>query len=202
MSYTNNVRVNISENQQQKLKHTDDTKSPMSIRLRHADLCGGDDVLALTDSQVNRMTKAYHDGKGIAIKMSKRQVVHNMKIEGGFLGFLAGLAAKALPFLVKTVLPTLATGALSGVGSAFAQKATNRAMGNGLYLKKGLNIASVETDGEGLYLEPYKGSRRSMVGNGLFLKKGSNIARVETDGGGLLLGPNSPLKNIPVLGWL
>ena len=69
--------------------------------------------------------------------MSEHQVVHNMKIEDGILGFLAGLSAMALPFLAKTVLPTLATGSLSGVGSALAQKATNKAMGNGLYLKKG-----------------------------------------------------------------
>ena len=63
------------------MKHAIDTKSPMSIRLGHADLCGGDDVLALTNSQMNRMTKAYRDGKGVTIKMSKRQVVHNMKNE-------------------------------------------------------------------------------------------------------------------------
>jgi len=50
MSYTN-VNVNISKNQQQKFKHAVDTKSPVSIRLRHADLCGRDDVLALTYSQ-------------------------------------------------------------------------------------------------------------------------------------------------------
>jgi len=96
MSYRN-VSVNISENQQQKLKHTVDTKIPVSIRLSYEDLCGSD-VIALTNSQVNRMTKAYLDGKGVTIKMNKCQVVHNMKIEGGFLGFLAGLAAKALPF--------------------------------------------------------------------------------------------------------
>ena len=36
MSYTN-VSVNISENQQQKLKHAVDTKGPVSIRLGHAD---------------------------------------------------------------------------------------------------------------------------------------------------------------------
>jgi len=145
MSYTN-VHVNISENQQQNLKHAVDTKSPMSIHLGYENLCGSD-VLALTNSQVNRMTKAYLDGKGITIKMSKRQVVHNMNIENGLLGFLAGLAAKALPFLAKTVLPTLATGALSGVGSALVQKATNRATGNGLYLKQGSNIARVEPVG-------------------------------------------------------
>jgi len=154
MSYTN-VHVNISENQQQKLKHAVDTKSPVSIRLGYEDLCGSD-VLALTNSQVTRMTKAYENGKGITIKMNKHQVVHNMKTEGGFLSFLAGLAANALPFLAKTVLPTLATGALSGVGSALAQKVTNKAMGNGLYLKKISNIARVETDGQGLYLKPLK----------------------------------------------
>jgi len=130
--------------------------------------------------------------------MSRRQVVHNMKIEGEFLGFLAGLAAKALPFLAKTVLPTLATGALSGVGSALAMKATNKVMGNGLYLKKGSNIARVATDGQGLYVKPFKGSGLGMVGNGLYLKQGGQII----SGEGLLLGPNSPLKNIPVLGWL
>jgi len=197
MSYTN-VNVNISENQQQKLKHAVGTKSPVSIHLGHADLCGGDVVLALTGSQVNRMTKAYHDGKGTMIKMSKHQVVHNMKIEGGFLGFVAGLAAKALPFLAKTVFPTLATGALSGVGSALAQKATNKAMGNGLYLKKGSNIARVETDGQGLHLKPFKGSWLGMVGDGMYLKQGGQVV----SGHGLLLGPNSPLKHIPVLGWL
>jgi len=154
MCYTN-VHVNISENQQQKLKHDVDTKSPVSICLGYEDLCGSD-VIALTNSQVNRMTKAYQDGKGVTIKMSKRQVVHNMKFEGGILGSLAGFAAKALPFLAKTVLQTLATGAMSGVGSALAQKATNKAMGNGMYLKKGSNIARVETDGQGLYLKPYK----------------------------------------------
>jgi len=58
-----------------------------------------------------------------------------MKSEGRFLSMLAGLAAKALPFLAKTVLPTLTTGAMSGVALALAQKATNKAMGKWLYLK-------------------------------------------------------------------
>ena len=191
------MHVNISENQQQKLKHTVDTMSPVSIRLGYEDLFGSD-VHALTNSQVNRMTKAYQNGKGITLKMSKRQVVHNLFTICGFLSMSAGLAAKALPFLTTTVLPTLVTGALSGVGSALAQKATNNAMGNGLYLKKGSNIARVETDGQGLYLKPYKGSGLGMVGDGLYLKQGGQVI----NGHGLLRGPKSSFKNIPVLGWL
>ena len=84
MSYTN-VHVNISENQQQKLKHAIDAKSPVCIRLGYEDLWGSD-VLSLTNSQVNRMTKAYKDGNGITIKMSKRQVVHNIKLRVGSSG--------------------------------------------------------------------------------------------------------------------
>ena len=53
----------------------------------------------------------------------------------------AGLAMKALPFQAKTVLPTLATGALSGIAST-----VQKARGNGLYLKKGGNVFQVETD--------------------------------------------------------
>jgi len=48
-------------------------------------------------------------------------------------------------------------------------------MGNGLNLKKGSNIARVETDGKGLYLKPYKGSGLSMVGDGLYLKQGVKL---------------------------
>ena len=78
------------------------------------------------------------------------------------------------------------------------QKATNKAMGNGLYLKKGSNIARVETDDQGLYLKQYKGSGLGMVGDGLYLKQGGQVVSDH----GLLHYPNSPLKNIPVLGWL
>jgi len=71
-------------------------------------------------------------------------------------------------------------------------------MGNGLYLKKGSNIARIDTDGEGLFLKPYKGTRLGSVGNELYLKQGGQAI----EGSGLLLGPNSPPKNIPVLDWL
>ena len=52
--------------------------------------------------------------------------------------------------IAKTVLPALGVGALSGLASSGVQKA----MGSGLYLKKGGLVSQVETDGHGLYLKP------------------------------------------------
>jgi len=54
--------------------------------------------------------------------MSKIQVARNMKIEGGFLSVLAGLASWAIPFIAKTVLPALGVGALSSLASTGMQK--------------------------------------------------------------------------------
>ena len=82
----------------------------------------------------------------MTIKMSKTQLAHNMKIQGGFLPALAGL----IPFLTGTVLPALGVGATSGLASTGVQKL----IGNGLYLKKGGRVCQIETDEEGLYLGP------------------------------------------------
>ena len=118
------------------------------------------------------MAKAHENGKGITIRLSSSQLKHNKKIEGGFLGLLAGLAARALPMLAKTVLPALGFGALSGLTSSGVQKA----MGSGLlYLKKGGLVSQVETDGHGLYLKPYKGKGLQSYGDGLYLKQGGTL---------------------------
>ena len=105
------VNVNISDNQKQKVKNALATGTQLSLRLSHEDLVG-DDVIAVTQSQLNQLKKAHQAGKGVTIKMSKSQVVHNMKVQGGFLPLLAGLASKALPFLTGTVLPALGVGVI------------------------------------------------------------------------------------------
>ena len=186
-----NAKENISEGQKEKLQHVIKSNCPMvSIRLGYEDL-KGNDILAVTKSQAKKLAKAYENKKGITIKMSLKQLKHNMKVEGGFLGLLAGLAARALPMLAKTVLPALGVGALSGLASTGVQKA----MGSGLYLKKGGLVSQVETDGHGLYLKPYKGKGLNSYGDGLYLKQGGKLY----DGKGLLLGPNSPFAIIPIL---
>ena len=117
-----NVKVNILEGQTEKLQH--DIKascSAVSIRLGHEDL-KGNDILAVTNSQAKKLAKAHENGKGITIRMTSKQLKHNTKIEGGFLCILAGLAARALPMVAKTILTALGVGALSGLASSGVQK--------------------------------------------------------------------------------
>ena len=74
----------------------------------------GEDVIALTKSQVDRLVMAYEEKKGITIRMSKTQLAYNAKIAGGFLPALARL----IQFLTGTVLPALGVGTLSGLASS------------------------------------------------------------------------------------
>ena len=93
----------------------------------------------------------------MTIRMSKTQLAHNMKIEGGFLPALAGL----IPFLTGTVYPL----------SELVSTGVRKVIRNGLYLKKGGRVCQIETDGEGLYLAPTSGNGFETVGNGLYLMK-------------------------------
>ena len=54
-----------------------------------------EDVIALANSQVDTLVEAYDEKKGMTIRLSKTQLAHNMKIEGGFLPALDEL----IPFL-------------------------------------------------------------------------------------------------------
>ena len=124
-----------------------------------------------------------------------------MKVEGGFLPLLAGLASSILPALTGTVLPALATGALSGVASNLIGKlfnTHNAASGSGLYIKRGGACCKVQQLGDGLYLKPYRDNAMTTLGEGLYVKTGNGFV----DGSGLIPGENSPFKNIPVLGWI
>ena len=189
MTQYKSVNVNLSDNQIQKLRQAINANcAATSIKLGYNDL-DGDHTIFLTNGQYNKLQNAKNQGKGLTIRMSSRQLKHNTKTEGGFLGALLGTAARvvgpALMGLAKKALPHLATGALSGLASTGVSKL----FGNGLYLKKGGMIARVETDGEGLYLKPYRGKGLGQRGDGLYLKQGKRI----TDGRGFLTG-------IPIIG--
>ena len=191
MTQYKSVNVNLSENQINKLRQAINAGcTATSIKLGYDDL-DGDHTIFITNGQYNKLQNAKNRGKGLTIRMSGRQLKHNTQ-EGGFLGALlpmlgtvARAAAPALMGVAKKVLPHLATGALSGLASTGVSKL----FGNGLYLKKGGMIARVETDGQGLYLKPYRGKGLSSRGNGLYLKRGKSI----TDGRGIL-------TSIPIIG--
>ena len=187
------TNVNLSENQLQKLNNAiENGCAAISIKLSANDL-DGNNIIHLTNAQHNKLQNARDRGKGLTIKMSTRQIKYN-NANGGFLGALlpalAGVGRMVAPALLgaaKKAVPALATGALSGLASTGVSKL----FGDGLYLKKGGMIAQVETDGQGLYLKPYKGKGLASRGNGLYLKRGKRI----TDGSGLLTG-------IPIIGDL
>ena len=91
MTHYINIKMQISEGQKDKLKKAfESTSKSITIRFKFSNL-HGEDVITLTKSQVDRLVEAYEEKKGMTIRMSKTQLDHNMKIEGGFLPALAGL---------------------------------------------------------------------------------------------------------------
>lgn len=198
MSRYTNLKVNISEGQKEKIKRAIQSGGTVSIRLSHEDI-SGEHVLALTQAQINKMKTAYQSGTGVTIKMSRTQLKHNTKVEGGFIGAILPFLATAGKFLLSSVLPSLATGLLSGVGSAAGSKVVDKLSGSGvMYLKKNGMGCKVVPAGQGLYLAPW--NKGGSIGEGLYMKNGSG--RYTKTGSGLLLGPNSPFQNIPILGLI
>src|SRR5678815_578203 len=197
MSRYTNIKVNISEGQKDKIKRALEAGCDgVSIKLSHDDL-RGEHVLAITHAQVNKMMKAYENGKGLTIKMSKTQLIHNAKVEGGFIGAILPFLATAGKFLLSSVLPGIATGALSGLGSAAASKVIDKISGSGaIYIRRGDRTAKIVQQGEGLFLKPWFGSGLNGQGDGLYMKTGKGLFM--KTGKGLILGPNSPFSNIQI----
>ena len=195
MSNYERVEVNITENQQEKIKEAVKAKCAItSIKLRKNDL-EGDHVIFLTKAQYKRFLKAKNNNRGITINMGLKQLRHNRK-EGGFLSAilpaLAGVARAALPAIGKA----LGVGALSGLASG----AVNKILGNGVYLKKPNSLCKIETDGKGLYLTPQPVTDFfDQHGYGLYLVDETGAQQV---GSGLIFGKNSPFYKIPLIGNL
>lgn len=184
--------LNLAKGQADKLQRAAKKGCPVTIRLSHANL-RGDHAMLLTTRQIQKITKLLQKGSGgMNLELSATQLKENMQKVGGFLPMLAGLAMRALPMVAKTILPALGVGALSGLGGV----AVNKALGSGLFLKRGGCVCTVKPSGKGLYLKP--SNARIVQGDGLYLKRGQQFH----DGSGLILGPNSPFKNVPLLGML
>ena len=67
-------RVNISEEEKEKFCSAIDNNEAVSIRFKHKDLGGGDDLIAFTLQQFKKIANAFGKGRGVTINMSKDQV--------------------------------------------------------------------------------------------------------------------------------
>ena len=122
----NPIKLDISRKQDDKLKLAISRGNAVSIKVMIQNEGGGEHTVLLTRGQIAKIERARLIGKRhITIRLSRKQAQANIKYEGGFLGMLAGLAAK--------VLPTLLTGLAAGLVSGAVEKAVG---GSGLYLHK------------------------------------------------------------------
>ena len=177
------AKVHVPEKFHQRIKNAMTKNRPLSVRIGVTK--DGEDVMLLTQGQMNQISKAIKENKKlVTLRLSQKQVQANVKTEGGFLSTLMQLATKALPI----ILSGLATGVISsGVEKAIG--------GNGLFLgRRGAGTAKVEFNGNGIVLTPVQDEKL----NGLYLRHEGQVFQ----GKGLLLGANSPFKNIPILGLL
>ena len=67
-------RVNISEEQKDKMCSAIADHQTVIIKFKHKDLMGGDNLIAFTDQQFKRIANAFDKGRGVTIKMSEDQV--------------------------------------------------------------------------------------------------------------------------------
>ena len=69
MTHYTNVKMRISEGEKEKLKKVFESNcKSITIRLTFSDL-HGEDVIALTNSQLDRLVEAYEEKKGMTIRM-------------------------------------------------------------------------------------------------------------------------------------
>ena len=82
--YTN-VKLRITEGPKDKLKKAFESNCrSITIRLTFS-VMHDEDIIAITNSQIDRLVEYYEEKKGITIKMTNTQLARNMKIESGFL---------------------------------------------------------------------------------------------------------------------
>ena len=128
--------VNLSDGQKENLAKAMKTGSELTLRLKNNQLRGNDELM-LTKTQVNKIQKAVKNKTGADIKISKTQIRKSVKQEGSLFSSLAMLGAKALPYVTKSaskMVPALATGAVSALGSLGIDKIFGKGMKDGFLI--------------------------------------------------------------------
>ena len=110
--------VKLTDGQKSKLVSAIRNKSPLTLRLKHSQLRGSDELM-LTQRQISKINKSIANGTGSDIKISKTQVRKSVKYGGNLFSSLASLGARVLPYAIKGIskaVPALATGAATALG--------------------------------------------------------------------------------------
>ena len=126
--------VKLSDNQKRNLASAMNSRSPLTLRIKHGNLTGNDELM-LTKTQLKRIQKSLNNGTGADIKISKTQIRKVAKQGGSLFSTLASLGARVLPYAVKGLTkaaPALATGAISALGSLGIDKI----FGKGMHIRK------------------------------------------------------------------
>ena len=87
--------VKLSDNQKRNLASAMNSKSPLTLRLKHGNLTGNDELM-LTKTQLKRIQKSLNNGTGADIKISKTQIRKVAKQGGSLFSTLASLGARVL----------------------------------------------------------------------------------------------------------
>ena len=104
--------VKLTDGQKSKLASSIKNKSPLTLRLKHFQLQGNDELM-LTNRQIAKIKKSLANGKGSDIKISRTQIRRSVKHGGNLFTSRASLGAKLLPYAMQGVLkiaPAMATG--------------------------------------------------------------------------------------------
>ena len=116
--------VKLTNGQKTKLASAIKNRSPLTLRLKHSQLQGSDELM-LTKRQITKIKKSINARTGSDIKISKSQIRKSVKHGGNLFSSLASIGAKVLPYAIKgisKVAPALATGAASALGELGLKK--------------------------------------------------------------------------------
>lgn len=78
------------------------TKSPLTLRLRHSNLQGSDELM-LTKRQIVKIQNSIANGTGTDIKISKTQISKTVKHGGNLFTTLASLRTRLLPYATSVI---------------------------------------------------------------------------------------------------
>ena len=162
------IRVFIAPGQEKKIRTAVQKKTGLSINVygqKHSTTKGR--ILNLTDRQISVLKKEFGVYK---LRMTPKQVEHNARYKGGFIGMIIAscIAAAASAAITGAIENEMRGGSITTVKE---KPAICNKKGNGILIyRKGKKLVRVEKQGKGLFLRPFR-SQRYPEGDGLFLRQ-------------------------------